>query len=106
MPLYAISGRGENGGKQTLMQKPLGRRDVLRMGAAAGATCLYGIGNRETASAEEKSRLTINIVNQSGNANLTIQELLKQQGYLEQYGVEAKTLVVADGSKITAALIG
>jgi ABC-type nitrate/sulfonate/bicarbonate transport system substrate-binding protein len=48
----------------------------------------------------------IQIANASGSTSLTIQQMLKDGGYLEQFGVKANIINVADGSKIVAGIIG
>jgi len=50
--------------------------------------------------------IPVAIANASGNLNLTMQELMKQQGYLQEMGLAGTITNVADGSKITGGLIG
>jgi ABC-type nitrate/sulfonate/bicarbonate transport system substrate-binding protein len=88
---------------------PLGRRDVLRFGAAAlvgGAGLLSGCRSSSTTGSTGGTGLkTVNIVNTSSNNTYTLQELLKQLGYLRELGLQAETLNIADGSKLIGALL-
>ena len=55
------------------------------------------------ALAEEK--LKIKIVNTQGNSTMTLQELMRRKGYLQEFGVEAQITYVSDGSKLMGALL-
>lgn len=90
------------------MTKPeqWGRRDVLRWGAATGLGGIATLsGLSRSSHAADRTPLQINIVNTASNNTLTLQELLKQQGYFEEFGLEPTTLNVADGSKLMGALL-
>jgi ABC-type nitrate/sulfonate/bicarbonate transport system substrate-binding protein len=50
-------------------------------------------------------KLQIRVVNTSGDSTFVFQELLKNQGILDSFGVEPTFTNLADGSKITAALL-
>jgi ABC-type nitrate/sulfonate/bicarbonate transport system substrate-binding protein len=77
----------------------LDRRDVLR----AGAVAAFGlIAPRPMMAAD---RLRINIVNTSGNTNVVLATLLKQEGIFEQLGLDANILHVSDGSKLIGSLL-
>ena len=81
-----------------------GRRDVLGMGGmlALGAGL---VGRSAAASAAEGGALKpAHIVNTAGNATLVLQELLNQQGYLKEFGLDAATINVGDGSKLMGSL--
>jgi ABC-type nitrate/sulfonate/bicarbonate transport system substrate-binding protein len=75
------------------------RRDVLCAGAAAA----FGLIAPQASRAAD--RLKINIVNTSGNTNLVLAALLKQEGFFEQQGLEANLLHVSDGSKLIGSLL-
>ena len=77
----------------------LGRRDVLRGGAVAA---LGLITPRRLTAAD---RLKINVVNTSGNTNVVLATLLKQEGIFEQLGLDANILHVSDGSKLVGSLL-
>jgi ABC-type nitrate/sulfonate/bicarbonate transport system substrate-binding protein len=73
-----------------------------------GGTVLFGtlcpLGGMRGASAAKL--VPVSIVNASGNLNLTMQELMKQQGYLQEMGLAPEITNVADGSKTIGGLIG
>lgn len=79
------------------------RRDVLKL-AGAGAASVFSLSllDRYAAAAEA---VKVNIVNTSPNSAFTIQELLKQKHWLEDFGLQPTTLNVADGSKLMGALL-
>ena len=77
------------------------RRDILIGGSAAAAGWLASPANGFAQSA----RLPINIINTQGNATVTVQELMRRQGYLQEFGVEPKVTYVVDGSKLMGSLL-
>ena len=79
------------------MDRMIDRRS-LTLGALAAATA-PAIGAR----AQEK--LKIKIVNTQGNATVTLQELMRRKGYLQDFGVEPQITYVADGSKLMGSLL-
>lgn len=81
------------------------RRDILRLGAAMGVGGVLAGLSRSSYGAETRTPLKVNIVNTASNNTFTLQELLKQQGYFEEFGLEPTTLNVADGSKLMGALL-
>lgn len=86
----------------------LGRRNVLQVaGLGAAALFIAGCGGGKTGSApiSGKKTLPINIVNTGSNNTMTLQALMKQQGYLEEFGLDPTTINVADGSKLMGSLI-
>jgi ABC-type nitrate/sulfonate/bicarbonate transport system substrate-binding protein len=50
-------------------------------------------------------RLRVNVVNTSGNTNLVIASLLKQEGLFDQFELETNILHVSDGSKLIGSLL-
>jgi ABC-type nitrate/sulfonate/bicarbonate transport system substrate-binding protein len=78
----------------------LGRRDVLRGGAAAAAFGLVAPSPLRAAD-----RLKINIVNTAGNTNVVLATVLKQEGFFEDLGLDANILHVSDGSKLIGSLL-
>ena len=48
----------------------------------------------------------VTIANASGNNSLTMQEVMKQQGFLEEFGLQPSVLNIGDGAKITGGVIG
>jgi ABC-type nitrate/sulfonate/bicarbonate transport system substrate-binding protein len=75
------------------------RREVLR--AAAVAAC--GLIAPRPLMAADRQR--INIVNTSGNTNVVLATLLRQEGIFEQLGLDANILHVSDGSKLIGSLL-
>ena len=55
--------------------------------------------------AHAADRLKINVVNTSGNTNVVLATLLKQEGIFEQLGLDANILHVSDGSKLIGSLL-
>ena len=93
-----------------MSDKLMPRRDALRLGAAAlvqGASFLVGCKSRGNSPAGTSNGhlAPVNIVNTASNNTYTLQELLKQLGYLENFGLAAQTLNVSDGSKLIGALL-
>ena len=74
---------------------------MLTSGAAALAGALCPFSGSAIAAP-----VPVAIANASGNVNLTLQELMKQQGFLQEMGLAPTITNVADGSKITGSLIG
>lgn len=56
--------------------------------------------------AQTKSAARCNIANASGASNLTLQQLMKEQRFFEDFGIDSNVVSVGDGSKIVSALIG
>jgi ABC-type nitrate/sulfonate/bicarbonate transport system substrate-binding protein len=81
------------------MPHSLDRRALLQLGLAAGATLPW------TPPARGAAPIRMNIANTFSNSTVTLQTLLKQQGWLEKFGVDATTQNIADGSKLMGALI-
>jgi ABC-type nitrate/sulfonate/bicarbonate transport system substrate-binding protein len=82
----------------------ISRRDLV----AGGGVALFGLFDPMGAvrAASAVGGLPVSIANASGNLNLTMQELMKEQGFLQEMGLAPTITNVADGSKITGALIG
>jgi ABC-type nitrate/sulfonate/bicarbonate transport system substrate-binding protein len=83
-----------------MMIRPVERRRVLGLGAAAAAVGLTGLR-----SARAADRLAVNVVNTSGNTNMVLATMLKQQGIFEQVGLDVNLLHVSDGSKLIGSLL-
>jgi len=82
------------------MTRPFSRRDLI---VRAGALGVAGIGFPGSAFGQGKP---VNIPNAAGAINLTMQELMKSQKFLEEMGLTPNVVNVADGSKIVSSLIG
>lgn len=83
------------------------RRDVLRLGGIAGlagVAASAGLTSFDRAARAATAPIQVNIVNTASNSTMALQELIKQQGYFEEFGLAATTLNVADGSKLMGAL--
>jgi ABC-type nitrate/sulfonate/bicarbonate transport system substrate-binding protein len=78
------------------------RRDILKI-AGLGAASAFSLSllDREARAA---TPLRVSIVNTSPNSAFTIQKLIEQKHWLEDFGLEPSTLNVADGSKLMGAL--
>ena len=88
----------------------LDRRAFLRT-ASTAALVTGGAGLASTSGwmagpLAAATPIPVTIANASGNVNLTMQEVMKQQGFLEEMGLQPAITNVADGSKITGSLIG
>jgi ABC-type nitrate/sulfonate/bicarbonate transport system substrate-binding protein len=76
--------------------KTIGRRQALLLGAASLAAA---------ACSSKRSSDTVSIVYTGGNFAATLQQLMKQKGFLEQMGLKPNFISVGDGSKVIGALI-
>jgi NitT/TauT family transport system substrate-binding protein len=85
-------------------ERGISRRSVLTAGGTALCGMLYPWGS--VLGAPAAGSIPVAIANASGNVNLTLQEVMKQQGFLEEMGLVPSITNVADGSKITSSLIG
>jgi ABC-type nitrate/sulfonate/bicarbonate transport system substrate-binding protein len=82
----------------------LDRRQALTLGA--GAVAGLAITPQAIAQAPKGGPLRqVTIGTPSGNTGATLMELLRQEGFLEEYGLDAKVLSVSDGSKIVSAVL-
>ena len=83
--------------------KLFGRRSVLQISGAGVASVLFMTLRDTRATAAEP--INVNIVNTSPNSAFTIQQLIKEKRWLEDFGLEPQTLNVSDGSKLMGALL-
>jgi ABC-type nitrate/sulfonate/bicarbonate transport system substrate-binding protein len=82
----------------------IGRRRALLLGAAALATaCTRSPSGGDSSGAANLK--PVRIVNTAATFAVTIQQLIKDKGYLRQQGLQPTFLSVADGSKIIGALL-
>lgn len=79
------------------------RRRFSILGAGAPLAALLPASG---ARAQSPPLLKTRIANASGNMNLAVQALLRQEKFMEKFGVDAEFLNVADGSKIVGGLLG
>jgi ABC-type nitrate/sulfonate/bicarbonate transport system substrate-binding protein len=86
-------------GERQSCDSGLDRRDVLRAGTAAVFSL---IAPRRLMAADP---LKINVVNTSGNTNVVLATLLKQEGIFDRLGLDANILHVSDGSKLIGSLL-
>lgn len=68
--------------------------------AAGGALCLT-----LTRRASAQSGKPVIIANASGSGSMTMQSLMKQQGFLEEFGLQPELMHIADGSKIVGGIV-
>jgi ABC-type nitrate/sulfonate/bicarbonate transport system substrate-binding protein len=92
------------------MKDPIqNRRDFLRRsGIMAAGGLVYSVLGCPESIAQPSSaarRFDISIINAGGNSSLCLQELIKRLGYLEELGINATTINVADSAKIISGLV-
>ena len=76
------------------------RREIFTHGAVAMSALAA-----PTILRAQGARSPINIINTQGNATVTVQEMMRRQGYLQEFGVEPKVTYVVDGSKLMGSLL-
>ena len=81
-------------------------RMISRRGLCLGMTSGLMTFAPISAGVAQGARLKTTIANAAGNLNLAVQELLRQQGFMEEFGLEPTFLNVADGAKILGGLLG
>jgi ABC-type nitrate/sulfonate/bicarbonate transport system substrate-binding protein len=88
-----------------MFNTPFTRRNVL--GGMLAASALGAYPAPRLAMAASAAQLgPVTIANAAGSVNMTMQELMKQQGFLEEFGLEPNVMAVADGSKIFSGIVG
>src|SRR6185437_6926319 len=100
--------RGVGGGSRinqedALISPHLSRRAALKLGGVGAASMLSLTLRDMRAVAAEPVR--VDIVNTSPNSAFTIQELIKEKHWLEDFDLRPATLNVGDGSKLMGALL-
>ena len=67
-----------------------------------------GAGSSITlALAQDKGpALNVRIVNTAGNTSMVLQQMLKDKGYFEKFGLKPEILNVSDGNKVTSSILG
>ena len=83
----------------------LSRRALLGS-AVLGFGALGLAASTGRARAQSPAGKPVTIANASGLASFTIQEVLRQQGYMEEFGLKPETLNIGDGGKIVGGIIG
>ena len=78
------------------------RHMINRRGLALGSLAAATFSAFPTRAQE---KLKIKIVNTQGNATVTLQELMRRKGYLQEFGVEPQITYVSDGSKLMGSLL-
>ena len=66
---------------------------------------LLGAATAPALGARAQEKLKIKIVNTQGNATVTLQELMRRKGYLQEFGIEPQITYVSDGSKLMGSLL-
>jgi ABC-type nitrate/sulfonate/bicarbonate transport system substrate-binding protein len=84
------------------MPKVLSRRALLRM--VTGSVMLGSSPVRSALALGSPTPITI--ANASGGLNLTMAALMRQQKFLESFGLAPDVMAVADGTRILAAIVG
>lgn len=86
-----------------MSSKPVGRRRALLL---AGAALTVTACSRRLPRAERAAKqASVRIVNTAGTFAATLQQLMRDRGYLEKQGLRPTFLSVNDGSQIIGALI-
>lgn len=80
------------------MSKTASRRDVLIQGSAAALAASVTAGAARAATG-------VVIANASGSMNLTMAALMRQERFLESFGLSPEVMQVADGSKILGGVV-
>ncbi|MGH2447315.1 MAG: ABC transporter substrate-binding protein [Chloroflexota bacterium] len=83
--------------------KPIDRRRALLL--AGAALTMTACSRRQSAVSGEPQRTAVTIVNTAGTFAATLQQLMRDKGYLEKRGLRPTFLTVNDGSQIVGALI-
>jgi len=86
-------------------RKPMGRRRVLALGAAALTTALDAGRQRGFGQARATDAQGVTIVNTAGAFAATVQQVMIEKRYLEELGLRPSFISVSDGSKIIGALL-
>ena len=84
------------------------RADQDRRNAMLGACAFmlaHGLFSVPAWSQAEKALRPVRIASAQGNQVVTMQELVRSQGYLEEFGIEPEVLTVGDGTKLIGALM-
>jgi NitT/TauT family transport system substrate-binding protein len=80
------------------------RRQLFKLGVGAAAG--LAITPEAIAQAPKGGPLRpVNVGASAGNAASTFVELIRQRGYFEEFGLDAKVLNVSDGSKLVSAVL-
>jgi ABC-type nitrate/sulfonate/bicarbonate transport system substrate-binding protein len=87
-------------GAVTIMHQTRSRREVLLM--ASGAALLTTPLMRAVSAA---APISIKIANAAGGLNQTMGELMRQQQFLESFGLAPEVIAVADGTRILGGLV-
>ncbi len=66
---------------------------------------MFGGRGHAAVAADGAALKPAHVINAGGDPTLVLQELLKQQGYFEQLGLDATTDNFGDGTKVMAALL-
>jgi ABC-type nitrate/sulfonate/bicarbonate transport system substrate-binding protein len=85
--------------------KLIGRRRALALGAAALSTTLAAGRQRAFGQGTSANRDAVTIVNTAGTFAATIQQLMKDKRYLDEFRLRPTFISVGDGSKIIGALL-
>src|SRR5712675_1060431 len=79
------------------------RRSAM-LGACA-VMLAHGLFSAPAWSQATKTLRPVRIASAQGNQVVTMQELVRSQGYLEELGIDPEILTVGDGTKLIGALI-
>ena len=86
-----------------MRSKPIGRRRALQL--AGAALTVAACSRRSPSAGRATKQASVRIVNTAGTFAATLQQLMRDRGYLEKQGLRPTFLSVNDGSQIIGALI-
>jgi ABC-type nitrate/sulfonate/bicarbonate transport system substrate-binding protein len=86
--------------RRGIMHRVLSRRELL---LKASGVAMAGLPF--TASALAAGPVKIKIANAGGGLNMTMEELMRQQKFLESFGLEPEFITVADGTRILGGIV-
>lgn len=83
-----------------MLSTRIDRRHVLQLGAATSLALVRPLSFARAATPD-----AITIANTTGNLNVVMRELMRQQKFLESFDLAPKVMDVADGTKIVAGIV-
>lgn len=85
-------------------RRGVSRRTVL--GQMAGCAALAGLGGALAGCSRASAPGAVKIANASGGLSLVMNEMMKEQGYLQSFGLHPTLMHIADGTKILGGIVG
>ncbi|MFC0410143.1 ABC transporter substrate-binding protein [Roseomonas elaeocarpi] len=82
----------------------MGGAGATRRAVLGGGLAMAALGSGRLAAQAPARPVTI--ANAAGSVNVTMQQLMKQQRYLEEFGLAPELMHVSDGTRINSGIIG